>query len=339
MIRYPIYNLVYKHTTIIEDAKSKDRFITCTLFPEDKVKQLFYAAATVEKLLSNMMRTTAVVEANDELRAELHKINSDDRLTIARIDRRFRAYVMEFKLFSYHWEKYISDLKKINEQYGGFYDNLYRTVTKAAYDTCEEYVLATVLRNYVVHAYDSISHLHIDGGNSKAYVLKDDLLQFKMSASAKKVVLKQPELINLAIVAQKSLEALHKIQEILIEFQLKEDVVEAVHKLLNAKKIVDESGIKADLWYILKEQKPKHAINYNDGMVFQRINRTIDDSFQEESIILPLSRHGIDINCKPLHWDGYVGMASFINEVREEGFWQKLEKKYGDFAGKSFYKK
>ena len=72
------------------------------MFPEDKVKELFDAATTVEKLLSNMMRITAVVEANDELRAELQKVNSDDRLTIARIDRRFRAYVMEFKLFLYH---------------------------------------------------------------------------------------------------------------------------------------------------------------------------------------------------------------------------------------------
>lgn len=35
---------------------------------------------------------------------------------------------------------------------------------------------------------------------------------------------------------------------------------------------------------------------------------------------------------------GYITMASFINEVWEEGFWQKLEKKYGDFAGKSFCK-
>lgn len=338
MIRYPIYNLVYINTTNIDGSKRKDSFITCTLFPEDKVKELFDAATTVEKLLSNMMRITAVVETNDELLAELQKINSDDRLTIARIDRRFRAYVMEFKLFLYHWEKYISDLKKINKKYGDLYENLYRTITKAAYDTCEEYVLATVLRNYVVHAYDSISHLHIDGGNSKAYVLKDDLLHFKMSAAAKKVVQKQPELINLAVVAQKSLEALHKIQEILIEYQLTEDVVEAVNKLLNAKTIVDESGIKADLWFALKEQKPKQALKYNDGMIFQRMNRTKDNSFQEESLILPLSRHGVDINCKPLNWNGYVGMATFINEVWEEGFWQKLEKKYGKFAGKSFCK-
>lgn len=54
--------------------------------------------------------------------------------------------------------------------------------------------------------------------------------------------------------------------------------------------------------------------------------KVIRDILQEESIILPLSRHGVDIICKPLNWDGYVTMASFINEAWEEGFWQKLEK-------------
>ena len=31
MIRYPIYNLVYKHTTIIEDANSKQKNFLCIL--------------------------------------------------------------------------------------------------------------------------------------------------------------------------------------------------------------------------------------------------------------------------------------------------------------------
>ena len=64
------------------------------------------------------------------------------------------AFVMEFRLFLEHWKKYISDLQNINKHYGSIYEKLYSDVTHEAYDTCEEYVLAYCLRNYVVHAYD-----------------------------------------------------------------------------------------------------------------------------------------------------------------------------------------
>jgi uncharacterized protein YutE (UPF0331/DUF86 family) len=239
-----------------------------------------------------------------------------------------KRIIGEFKLFLDHWTKYISDLKKTDKAYGKVYERLYKDVTTEAYDNYEEYAIATVLRNYVVHAYDSIDHIHVDGENNKAHVLRDNLLRIHISASAKSIIQKQPEMIDLVNIAEKSLEALEKVQEKLIGYQFTGDTVDAAITLLSAKKRIDEAGIKSNFWMLVEVQKPTQVLDYKNGIIMQRVKDLQGDPVQDEKRILPLIRHGVDIGYKNLNWDGYLATACYVKSLWEKGYWKELQKKY-----------
>ena len=143
------------------DPHNRGQIVQCDLFDEVEVKSITNAVISMECLFTNMDRSFAAEEALREFKAELNSLVSDNKYDIARVDRRFRAYVMEFRLFLDHWKKHISDLKKQDEKYSALYEKLYKDVTSSTYDSNDYYVLATVIRNYVVHGYDSINHAHV----------------------------------------------------------------------------------------------------------------------------------------------------------------------------------
>lgn len=326
---FPLLCLVYGEGIDFTEPNNKGKLITCSLFDVDETKALSDAATVMEKAFSNMARSIAVHDAYKEFREELEKLKTGDNYNIAKVDRKFRAYVMEFKLFLDHWTKYISDLKKTDKEYGTVYARLYKDVTTEAYDNCEEYAIATVLRNYVVHAYDSIDHIYVDGEKNKAYVLRDNLLRIHVSASAKSIIQKQPEMIDLVYIAEKSLEALEKVQEKLIGYQFTDDTVNAAITLLSAKKRIDEAGIKSNFWMLVEVQEPKQVLDYKNGIIMQRVKDLQGNPVQDEKRVLPLIRHGVDIGYKNLNWDGYLATACYVKSLWEKGYWEELQNKYG----------
>lgn len=92
--------------------------------------------------------------------------------------------------------------------------------------------------------------------------MRDNLFKIDMAASAKPIVKKQPEKIDLATVAQKSLEALQKVQEALINFQITENVGQSAVTLLEAKKRIDAANIKSDFWIIIDGKETTNAMDY-----------------------------------------------------------------------------
>ena len=82
---------------------------------------------------------------------------------------RLRSYLFDWKLFLEHWKKYIDDgaqtvywtNKAGSDKYVKAYQKYYTDVTRNAYDSCPEYVLATAIRNHVAHDQKAISSYDI----------------------------------------------------------------------------------------------------------------------------------------------------------------------------------
>lgn len=133
-VEFPLSGLCYSEKTISNDMHNKGTLKQCNLFNEAEVKSLSSAIAIMEKLFLNMDRSIAADEACKEFVEELKGLSSDNKYGIAKVDRRFRAYVMEFRMFLDHWKKYISDIKKTDNHYCSAYEQLFCDITSEVYD-------------------------------------------------------------------------------------------------------------------------------------------------------------------------------------------------------------
>lgn len=75
------------------------------LLSAEQMKRLEKAVAIMKRLFSNIFRLNSVEDAYQEFKDELHNLKSGDEFAIAKVDRRFRAYALEWQLFLDHWEK------------------------------------------------------------------------------------------------------------------------------------------------------------------------------------------------------------------------------------------
>lgn len=294
-MKFPIQGLCYS----IPAADSKDphnrgTLVQCNLFKESEVRSIAAAISEMEKLFFNMDRSIAVREALQEFKETLSSLTSDNKYDTARVDRRFRAYVMEFRLFLDHWKKYIGDLKKQDKQYGETYEKLYQNVTKNAYDSNDSYVLATVIRNYVVHGYNSINHAHVSDDTREVFIDRDSLFKIDVAASARPIIQRQDEEINLLHIAEQSFQVLQTVQEQLMDLQITSTIVEAALTLLNAKKQIDDAGIVSDHWMLIENQEQKEVAWQGKIM------------------------RGIDLTYRHLNWDGYIAVAEYVIKLCQE---------------------
>ena len=328
MDAFPLRGLVYEEKILDAQPGERGSLKQCTLFTEKEIEELIEAISFMDKLFRNIERSIGVELAYNEFLYELQKLKTVDRYSVARVDRLFRAYVMEFRLFLDHWKKYISDLKKKDKRYGSIYEKLYKDVTSEIYDSCEEYVLATVLRNYVVHGYDSIDHCYVDGHNNRIHVVRDNLLRVNISNSAKVIVKQQPEIIDLGVVAEKSLAALQKVQENLINYQLTDEVGQVVLKLVNAKKRIDDAGIQSDFWMLIVSSAPMETLDYMNGLKICRVTDENGKPVQEKPKILPRIVKDVHIDYRALNWDGYIAIALYVKQLWEKDYWEDIQKKY-----------
>ena len=132
--------------------------------------------------------------------------------------------------------------------------------------------------------YDSINHCHINGVKNKAFISRDRLFLIDVAASAKPVIQRQEEEIDLLKVSQESYTVLQSIHEQLINFQITEEIGHAALTLLDTKMTIDDAGIEAETWMIIESQEAKEVLDYQNGLVLQRIE---DGQMVDEPKILP----------------------------------------------------
>ena len=206
----------------------------------------------------------ATKEAYTEFKNELLSLKSDNRFNIARVDRRFRAYVMECRLFLDHWKKYIDDGAQTKswpddeekQQYVEGFQKLYEDTTTDAYENNPEYVIAHAVRNHVSHAANCIYAAHVGHDGNRVAISRDALLsEHKISKSQREVVEKQDDYIDLKWVADGSMSAMQTVMETLIGYQIDSDVVNATVVLIGAYERIKEAKIDAHIWIYFGKQK------------------------------------------------------------------------------------
>lgn len=318
----------------------------CELFSDEEEKSISNAATILERLFDNLNRLDAAKDTYQEFKAELESLISNDQFAIATVDRRFRAYVFEWKLFLDHWKKYIDDGAQTkywkdqtgSESYIAAYQKLYKDVTSSTYDSCDEYVLTTAIRNHVVHANNAVYSAHIGPDGNKVFISRDALLsESNISASQREVIEKQDELIDLAVVVEKSLDAAEKVMEELLNFQIDNENIEAALTLLNANNKITEAGILSDRWIIFKPGEVQWEPSLTQSVTLQRVKDEAGNPVDEPGITMPLMTPAVGLTYQYLNWQGYIAFAGFLKYLYESGKWQEIQDRYLKSEGKVRY--
>lgn len=293
----------------------------CELFNTKEVQSISEAALVLEGFFENLSRLDAAREAYREFSKELDGMVSSDTFAIATVDRRFRAYVFEWKLFLDHWKKYIDDGAQTKhwkdqngaEKYIAAYKKLYKDVTSSTYDSCEEYVLATAIRNHVVHANNAVYSAHVGSGRNKVFISRNALLsETNISASQRNVIEKQDEMIDLNVVAERGLKAAEMVMEELLNFQIDSDNAEAALTLLKANAKIVEAGIKSDYWTIFRTGEAKWEPSLTQSVTMRRVKDEVGNSVDEPGITVPLMTPTFGLAYQYLNWKGYIAFAGLF---------------------------
>lgn len=123
----------------------------CKLFSSDELEVVESAADKMERLFMNLDRSTAITDTAGEFKQSLQSLKSADRYSLAVVERRYRAFLFEWRLYTEHWKKYIDGLKNEPDGYVIGYKKLFKDVNVDAYQD-DRFVLAIILRNYAAHA-------------------------------------------------------------------------------------------------------------------------------------------------------------------------------------------
>ena len=117
MDAFPLRGLVYEEKILDAQPGERGSLKQCTLFTEKEIEELIETISFMDKLFRNIERSIGVESAYNEFLYELQKLKTVDRYSVARVDRLFRVYVMEFRLFLDHWKKRIRGMGQSTRNY------------------------------------------------------------------------------------------------------------------------------------------------------------------------------------------------------------------------------
>lgn len=301
----------------------------CTLFRNEAIAEIEQAADEMERLFVNVDRSIAAQNAADEFRESLSSLKSGDRYSVAVVERRYRAFLFEWRLYTEHWKKYINKLKKQPEGYAEGYKKLLKDVKDEAYKD-DRFILTIVLRNYAAHASSLIEHCHVDGYKNTACVRKSSLEDFLRAEKRShwrdyiQMLQNKPDEIDLVKVADDALACMDEIQEKLMDYQLDERVIKACTVLLDAKKRIDELKIEAGYWWLFKNLGEQQVLDYRNGLTLTRVKDAEGNDIEPETHVLPRIVTGLNVVPRQLNWIGYDAMASYLVHIWKNGKWEEI---------------
>lgn len=82
----------------------------CPLFDDEELFRLNAAVQIMKRFFKNLKRSFASSEAYNEFVEAAHSVKSDNPYARAEVDRRFRAFIFEWKLYTEHWKNYIKEI-------------------------------------------------------------------------------------------------------------------------------------------------------------------------------------------------------------------------------------
>lgn len=322
----------------LPDGHKSLRWEQCKIFSVEEVDQIDKAAVVMERLFENLFRLDAAKEAFLEYKDQLKSSISGHSSEKAVADRRFRAFILEWKLFLDHWKNYIENGAQTkywaNQSDAGKYIDGYKRLYKDLIDEaekCDAFVVAWAIRNHVAHADNAIGWFPVDQNGAKALIAKSVLLERcnsdRRAEWQRDAIERQPDMIDLTAIGEQALAEADKIMEGLLQFQIDGENTAAASTLLNAQKRIEEAGIKADRWIIFFNNGMEWTIGQEAGVI-QRVadengNPVIEEP-QKVNVIVP----GMVLGYRPLNWLGYVAFASYFGNLYKTGKWEAIQKTY-----------
>lgn len=288
----------------------------CEQFTTEEVDQIQKAAFIMDQLFGNLNRSIAAEEALKEFKDEVQKPDSENLYELAEVDRRFRAFIFEWKLFTEHWKNYLYGLDG-DPQYIADYKKLYKETIDVAFQK-KDFVVAHVIRNYASHANDVVDSSHI-GGRNNFWIHKASLLNFLNDSISKEknnyrknqLLAQKPfieaceDKIDLEVVADNAMKALEKIQEPLMNYQLDKKIFDSCVALLNAKGKIEVND--GEIWEIWKLASDRSWVG----------RRTQMTTLQGQMGPFDMTAQYGHIR---LNWKGYEAIASYLVHL-----WKKRE--------------
>ena len=136
------------------------------------------------------------------------------------------------------------------------------------------------------------------------------------------------EMIDLAVVAEKSLRAAETVMEELLNFQIDNENVEAALTLINANAKIVEAGIKSDRWMIFKPGEVQWEPSLTQSVTMQRVKDEKGNPVEDSAITMPLMMPAVGLTYQYLNWQGYIAFAGYLKHLYESGKWQEIQNKY-----------
>lgn len=133
-----------------------------------------------DPIINNHQSREMIVESAKEYNEALKALKSDNISELLRLDRRFRAYTLEFDMFLDYWEAFIAHHKRIDgssdKEHTDNYKQLFDNLTHNEYNNHLEYQLLDMIRNVTAHVQSPVNHIHVGVGGNEAYADRDVLL-------------------------------------------------------------------------------------------------------------------------------------------------------------------
>ena len=291
--------------------------VKCDLFNDEELFRINASVQIMKRFFKNLERSIAAKNSYDEFINAAKAVKSDNPYTRADVDRRFRAFIFEWKLYTEHWKKYIQELSDsvYLDDYVNGYNDLFKSLMDEAFKD-KRFVTAHVIRNYVSHANEAVTHCHI-GEKNKYCIYRATLVSFldesiskangrkkSQLESQKAFIQTQEELINLECLAAEAMAVLQWFESNLMNYQIEPQTLQAVNILTNAKKRIDEAGIESEIWEILSSV-PLMMVDHTGNQAI-----TLETTLNGEKIRRTVYRDR-------LNWIGYQAVMSYIMNLVE----------------------
>lgn len=266
----------------------KNELLEDKSFNSQEAQIIYKAATNVNRFIDRLYSIIPASDAKDEIFTMCKNLDGYNPKQVHQIARLIRSYFLEFDIYIKHYERIFRNIKK---------EDFYKKITSGVYDSNDYYILAGVLRNYIVHHSD-INHetlFNKNGYEVNAYKVRL-LSGIHISKSAEEAINRQPEKIDLLKVIEESFSALKKVNRAFIDLFF-DPQVQDDSKILNDFYARIKNYGKTT-WMVIDFTK---LVN-NAGVVFNNLE----------------SMQSIDVEY--LFWDDYALLLNMIpkdNQINE----------------------
>lgn len=232
-----MYQLCYKQAIV---PTVQVDFVPCRIpLNTDEVMK---ANGVLLRCLKTFNQIKFVEDAYEDFIAFKATVTSPGLKSDMTLERKARSFFLEFGIFLEHWKKYMSWRGKKEE-----FKKIFDRETHNAFDSSDDYALASMLRNYIAHNADVIQGKFWGGNNvydvgcSKEALLKDD----SFSKTKKEIIKRQPaQFISLPPIMKSALKKLREIHKTFLNYDFGDQEAEAAKVVNEAIMALCEVGLE-----------------------------------------------------------------------------------------------